>query len=41
MASHDRMPVVIELEDWPRWSGETEADQAPLLRPADDDMLKV
>ena len=38
---HDRMPVIIEPHDWPTWLGEVEVDPATLLRPADDDVLKV
>lgn len=36
---HDRMPVVLEPEDWPVWLGEQEGDAASLLRPAGDDVL--
>ena len=38
---HDRMPVVLEPQDWPTWLGEVEGDPATLLRPAADDVLKV
>jgi putative SOS response-associated peptidase YedK len=38
---HDRMPVILEPEDWPTWLGEVERDPATLLRPAGDDVLKV
>jgi putative SOS response-associated peptidase YedK len=38
---HDRMPVILEPEDWPTWLGEVEGDPATLLRPAGDDVLKV
>jgi hypothetical protein len=31
---HDRMPVILEPEDWPTWLGEVEGDPATLLRPA-------
>jgi putative SOS response-associated peptidase YedK len=35
-ALHERMPLVLEPADWPRWLGETDAgaDAAGLLRPA-------
>jgi putative SOS response-associated peptidase YedK len=38
---HDRMPVILEPEDWSAWLGEVEGDAATLLRPAGDDVLKV
>lgn len=31
---HERMPVVLETEDWPVWLGEREGDVAGLLRPS-------
>jgi putative SOS response-associated peptidase YedK len=31
---HDRMPVIVEPQDWPLWLGETPGDAAALLRPA-------
>jgi putative SOS response-associated peptidase YedK len=37
---HDRMPVIIEPQDWPPW-GEVEGDAATLVRTAGDDVLKV
>jgi putative SOS response-associated peptidase YedK len=37
----DRMPVIIEPEDWPLWLGEIEGDPATLLRAAAEDMLRV
>ena len=37
----DRMPVILEPEDWPIWLAEVEGDPATLLRPAGDDVLKV
>ena len=37
----DRMPVIIEREDWPLWLGEAEGDPASLLRPAPEDVLRV
>ena len=33
-ALHDRMPVVLEPQDWPLWLGETDGDTAALLRPS-------
>ncbi len=38
---HDRMPAVLEAEDWPVWLGEQDGDPAGLLRPAPDDALKL
>jgi putative SOS response-associated peptidase YedK len=38
---HDRMPVILEPEDWPTWLGETAGDPASLLRPAADDVLRL
>jgi putative SOS response-associated peptidase YedK len=38
---HDRMPVILEPDDWPAWLGEAEGDPATLLRPAGDEVLKV
>ncbi len=40
-AVHDRMPLVVEPADWAAWLGETEADAAPLLRPAADGTLTL
>jgi putative SOS response-associated peptidase YedK len=37
----DRMPVIIEKADWPRWLGEQEGDPASLLHPAPDNVLRV
>ena len=37
----DRMPVIIEKTDWPRWLGEQEGDPASLLHPAPDNVLRV
>lgn len=36
---HDRMPVVLEPEDWSLWLGEQDGDAASLLRPAGEDVL--
>jgi putative SOS response-associated peptidase YedK len=35
----DRMPVILEQNDWPLWLGETEGDVRALLRPAAEDVL--
>ena len=37
----DRMPVIIEMADWPVWLGEADGDPMALLRPAPDDALRV
>ncbi len=31
---HERMPVVLEREDWPAWLGETPGNPAALMRPS-------
>jgi putative SOS response-associated peptidase YedK len=36
---HDRMPLILEPEDWPLWLGEEPNDPARLLRPSADDVL--
>ena len=38
---HDRMPVILEKEDWPGWLGEVEVDPTTLLHPPADDALKL
>jgi putative SOS response-associated peptidase YedK len=38
---HDRMPVILEEQDWPTWLGEAEGDSVALLRPAPDGLLRV
>ena len=38
---HDRMPVILEEQDWLTWLGETEGDSVALLRPAPDGLLRV
>jgi putative SOS response-associated peptidase YedK len=38
---HNRMPVIVEQQDWPTWLGEVAGDRATLLRPAGEDVLKV
>ncbi len=40
-ALHDRMPVILEQQDWPAWVGEVEGDPAALMRQAGEDVLKV
>lgn len=40
-AIQDRMPVLIEQQDWPLWLGEVEGDPASLLRPIGEDVLCV
>jgi putative SOS response-associated peptidase YedK len=36
---HDRMPLVLDEEDWPLWLGEVEGDPAGLLHRAASDKL--
>ena len=41
---HDRMPVILDDADWPKWLGEeaaTEAELLALLRPCTDEALKI
>ena len=38
---HDRMPVILDQQDWPTWLGEAEGDCAALLRPAPDGLLRL
>jgi putative SOS response-associated peptidase YedK len=38
---HDRMPVILEQQDWPAWLGDVEGDYAALLHPAPDGLLRV
>jgi putative SOS response-associated peptidase YedK len=38
---HDRMPVVLERDDWPTWLGEAEGDRVALLRPAAHGLQRV
>jgi putative SOS response-associated peptidase YedK len=33
---HDRMPVILEEQDWPMLLGEVEGDHVALMRPAPD-----
>ena len=36
----DRMPVIVQREDWPLWLGEVDGEVAALLRPAAKDVLR-
>ena len=36
----DRMPVIIEPENWPLWLGEVDGDPTTLLRPAAEGVLR-
>jgi putative SOS response-associated peptidase YedK len=41
---HDRMPVILDDSNWPRWLGDepaTEAELLALLRPRRDEVLKI
>lgn len=41
---HDRMPVILNEADWPKWLGEapaTEQELLALLKPCPDDVLKI
>jgi putative SOS response-associated peptidase YedK len=38
---HDRMPVILEEQDWPVWLAEAEGDHRALLRPAPDGTLRT
>ena len=41
---HDRMPVILDEADWPKWLGEapaTEAELLTLLKPCPDAVLKI
>jgi putative SOS response-associated peptidase YedK len=38
---HDRMPVILDEQDWPTWLGQAEGDCTALLRPAPDGLLRV
>jgi putative SOS response-associated peptidase YedK len=35
---HERMPVILEPEDWSTWLGESSGDPATLLRPSTTDL---
>jgi putative SOS response-associated peptidase YedK len=36
----DRMPVIIEQEDWSVWLGETDGDLQALMKPVGEDVLR-
>ena len=38
---HDRMPVILEQEAWPRWLSQEAADPAGLLRPAAGGVVRL
>jgi putative SOS response-associated peptidase YedK len=38
---HDRMPVILDEQDWPMWLGDAEGDCAALLRPAPDGLRRM
>jgi putative SOS response-associated peptidase YedK len=38
---HDRMPVILELDDWPVWLGDAPGDPASLLHPLPAGTLRV
>ncbi len=38
---HERMPVILEREDWPLWLGEEPGEPASLLRPAAETVLRT
>jgi putative SOS response-associated peptidase YedK len=38
---HDRMPVILEEKDWPRWLGEQPATEQALLVPCADERLRI
>ena len=41
---HNRMPVILDERDWPKWLGEepaTEQELLALLRPCPDERLKI
>jgi putative SOS response-associated peptidase YedK len=43
-AVHDRMPVILEKADWPKWLGEepaTEAELYALLKSAPPEQVKI
>jgi len=40
-AIQDRMPVILEPEDWGVWLGEKPGDVGALLRPAAEDVLRM
>jgi putative SOS response-associated peptidase YedK len=38
---HDRLPVILERQDWPVWLGEADGEYAALLRAAPNGLLRV
>jgi putative SOS response-associated peptidase YedK len=38
---HNRMPVILEQQDWPTWLGEAEGDPAKMLKPVGENVLMV
>jgi putative SOS response-associated peptidase YedK len=41
---HNRMPVILAKEDWPKWLGEepaTEDELVAMLKPSPDEILKI
>lgn len=38
---HDRVPVILEPEDWALWLGEVEGDPASLLHPPAEGVLRL
>ncbi len=40
-AVHDRMPLVLEREQWPGWLGEGEGNPVEMLRPAPSGTLRM
>ncbi|MGD9864989.1 MAG: SOS response-associated peptidase [Pseudodonghicola sp.] len=38
---HDRMPLILEPQDWPLWLGEAGPGAARLMRPAAEDVLDL
>ena len=37
---HNRMPIILEQEDWPAWLGEIDSNPLELMRPAAEDVLQ-
>ena len=40
-AVHDRMPVILEPNNWPLWLGEADGNPAELLHSPADEMLRA
>jgi putative SOS response-associated peptidase YedK len=41
---HDRMPVILDEQDWSKWLGEepaTESELLALVKPCPDDAIKI